>query len=99
MAEEIDNSESMESLEFESEKGSARSFWVALILVLALVAWMGSGFIFPAEEEEEVAEKAELLPVAVAVSSSTAKPVTQFFQAEGQALPDRDTAIRSETST
>ena len=29
---------------------------------------------------------------------SRAKPVTQFFQAEGQALPDRDTTIRAKSS-
>ena len=87
-----------ERLEFESDKGSSRSLWGAAFLTAALVAWMGSGFIFPSEEEETVAEKSEPLPVAVAVTLSKAKPVTQFFQAEGQALPDRDTAIRSETS-
>jgi multidrug efflux system membrane fusion protein len=36
--------------------------------------------------------------VAVAVTESVAEPVTQFYVAEGQALPDRETLIRAETS-
>ena len=93
-----DESISPESLEFTTDHGASRSFWLALLLVGMLVAWMGSGFIFPTEEEQVVAERPEVLPVAVAVTPSTAKLVTQFFQAEGQALPDRDTVIRSATS-
>lgn len=36
-------------------------------------------------------------PVAVAVTRSVAQTVTQFYQAEGQAQPDRDTTMRAET--
>jgi multidrug efflux system membrane fusion protein len=36
--------------------------------------------------------------VAVAVEHSRAEPVTLIFNAEGQALPERDTIIRAETS-
>ncbi|MEM9425118.1 MAG: efflux RND transporter periplasmic adaptor subunit [Pseudomonadota bacterium] len=85
-------------LKFETDHGSSLSFWGALLLTIALVAWMGSGFIFPSEDTAEAAPRGEVPPVAVAVRTSTAKPVTQFFQAEGQALPDRDTTIRAETS-
>lgn len=98
MSDTEDTSGHAKRLEFQADQGSSRSFWAALLLVIALVIWMGSGFIFPPEDGETTAEKAEVLPVAVAIRTSTAKPVTQFFQAEGQALPDRDTAIRSETS-
>ncbi len=98
MADDQHRASEPERLEFEADKGASRSVWGAAFLTAALVAWMGSGFVFPSEEEETVAEKSEPLPVAVAVTLSKAKPVTQFFQAEGQALPDRDTAIRSETS-
>lgn len=86
------------ALKFETDRGSALSFWGALLLTIVLVAWMGSGFIFPSEDTAEAAPRGEVAPVAVAVRTSTAKPVTQFFQAEGQALPDRDTTIRAETS-
>ena len=96
---EIDNDiSSVEVLEFTDDRGAGFSFWGALILSVALIIWMGSGFIFPSEDKLETAEQIEILPVAVVVKLSSAKPVTQFFQAEGQALPDRDTAIRAETS-
>lgn len=87
-----------EKLEFSSDAGASRSFWVALVLTVALVGWMGSGFIFPSDTDDQTSERGEPQPVAVAVRSSTAESVTQFFQAEGQALPDRATAIRAETS-
>ena len=87
-----------ETLTFDSDRGASRSLWVALGLTLLIVLWMGSGFVLPAETEAETTERREPQPVAVSVRTSTAEPVTQFFQAEGQALPDRDTAIRAETS-
>lgn len=98
MAENNNDTTLAETLEFTDDRGASFSFWGALFLSIALIAWMGSGFIFPSEEEGDTAEQIEILPVAVAVKLSSAKPVTQFFQAEGQALPDRDTAIRAETS-
>ncbi len=86
------------TLHFDTDAGSYRSFWVALALTLLLVAWMGSGIFFPSSETSEAPPPVEVRPVAVVVTKSEARPVTQFFQAEGQALPDRDTSIRAETS-
>ena len=85
-------------IEFDSDRGSSRSFWVALALTLLIVAWMGSGILFPSVDNSPTQARGEPLPIAVSVAPSEAKPVTQFFQAEGQALPDRDTALRAETS-
>lgn len=85
-------------LEFAPDKGASRSTWIAALLVLLIVGWMGSGFVIPAEDETPTIARAELAPVTVAVSTSTAQTVTQFYQAEGQALPDRDTLLRAETS-
>lgn len=85
-------------LEFKSDKGAGGATWIALVLLILIVGWMGSGFVYPAEEEEVVAAKEEILPVAVAVHASRAEEVTQFYQAEGQALADRDTPLRAETS-
>ncbi|WP_085307521.1 efflux RND transporter periplasmic adaptor subunit [Planktotalea arctica] len=85
-------------LTFTSDKGAARSTWFAAFLVLAIVGWMGSGFIFPQGGTDPVVVREELKPVAVAVTTSVAETVTQFYQAEGQALPDRDTMMRAETS-
>ncbi|QYX58138.1 efflux RND transporter periplasmic adaptor subunit [Roseovarius sp. SCSIO 43702] len=86
-------------LEFSDDKGAKRSTWVAAAILLAMVLWMGSGFVFPASEEaSKSAEQNEPGPVSVAVARSKAEPVTLFFRAEGQAQPDRDTSIRAETS-
>jgi multidrug efflux system membrane fusion protein len=87
-----------EALSFASDTGASRSTWIAGALVVAIVAWMGSGFIFPSQDSEPVAEREDPKPVAVAVTTSVAETVTQFYQAEGQALPDRDTMLRAETS-
>lgn len=86
-------------LQFDTDKGSSRSTWIAALLTLVLVGWMGSGFVVPSEEPEaEAATPNASLAVAVAVQQSVAQPVTLYFNAEGQALPDRDTLIRAEAS-
>lgn len=85
-------------LRFDNDKGASGSLWIAALLLVAIVAWMGSGFVYPDEEEREVAAPLETAPVAVATRQSVAEEVTLFFQAEGQALPDRDTPIRAEAS-
>jgi len=85
-------------LTFSSDKGASRSTWFAALLVLAIVGWMGSGFIIPSEDTDPVIAREDPKPVAVAVTTSLAETVTQFYQAEGQALPDRDTLMRAETS-
>ena len=87
-----------ETLRFEGDRGARRSTWIAGAVALGVVAWMGSGFVLPADVEETAAAPAARAPVAVAVSPSRSEPVTLTFQAEGQALPDRDTAIRAETA-
>lgn len=86
------------ALHFDDDTGAKRSTWIALALLILIVGWMGSGFIFPSKEPEAVTKKETVPPVAVAVATSQAKPVTQFYQAEGQALPDRDTMLRARAS-
>ncbi len=86
------------ALAFDDDRGSSRSRWVAGALVLALVGWMGSGFILPSDEPEAAAEQAPTHAVTVAVSVSEAEPVMQYLVAEGQAQPDRDTIILAETA-
>lgn len=86
------------ALTFTSDKGASGSTWIAGALVIAIVGWMGSGFIFPSEDNAPAITREEPKPVAVAVSTSVAETVTQFYQAEGQALPDRDTLMRAEIS-
>ena len=86
-------------LTFVSDKGASGSLWIAAFLVIAIVGWMGSGFVLPSKDEEEpVVVRADVQPVAVAVTMSVAETVTQFYQAKGQAQPDRDTNVRAEIS-
>lgn len=90
--------ESRKELSFADEPGSSRSKWVAGLLTVALAAWMGSGYIFPAPEAEEQAEapSREVEAIAVTVRDSEAEPVTRVFSAEGQAEPDRRAVVRAE---
>lgn len=91
-------SDKRQPLSFDTDRGSNRSRWVAGGLAVAIIGWMGSGYILPSKDTQSA--KAPVAPraVSVAVRQSTAKAVEQVFVAEGQALPDRDTAIRAETS-
>ena len=93
------NPDERQPLAFENDAGSSRSRWVAGGLALAIVCWMGSGYVLPSEEAEAPRQTAAARkPVTVAVRPSVAEAVEQIFAAEGQALPDRDTMIRAETS-
>lgn len=86
-------------LSFEDDRGATRATWIAGALVVALVGWMGSGLIWPTPDPDAPDRaKAAVEPVAVAVHSSSTRPVTLHFRAEGQAQPDRDTSIRAEVS-
>lgn len=88
-----------QTLTFEDDRGASRSTWIAAALLLAIVGWMASGFVLPSEAPvAEAPAKTEPAPVAVAVRTSRADRVTLYFQAEGQALPDRDTPLRAEAS-
>jgi len=86
------------ALEFTADTGASRSTWLAGFLVLALLGWMGSGFVLPSAVEPPMAQRAAPAPVAVAITPSQAQSVTRFFRAEAQALPDRDTMLRAQTS-
>ena len=87
------------TLSFDTERGASRSKWVASLLLVGVGAWMGSGFISPEGNDSLVppmVSNARLITVAVAPSQ--AQTVTQYFVAEGQALPERMTSIRAETT-
>lgn len=88
-----------QALTFESDRGSNRSRWVAGGLAVAIVGWMGSGYVLPSEKPVQTV-KTSVAPraVSVAVRRSVAEPVEQIFVAEGQALPDRDMSVRAEIS-
>lgn len=85
-------------LRFETDPGSSRPFWVATLLLVALIAWMGSGYVFPGDKPDEDAAAVEATPPSVLVRASTAESVILDFKSEGQATPDRDTIVVAEAS-
>lgn len=87
-------------LSFEGDKGAGRSKWLALFLVLALVGWMGSGYLAPAAEEEPqvTQEESEDPAISVAVIPSVAQDVQLVLSVEGQSEPDRATRIPTEAA-
>lgn len=83
-------------LQFDTDKGSGRSKWIAGLLALALVGWMGSGAVIPsADEEETTASDAPNRAVSVAVVDSVAEDVPLVLTAEGQSIPDRAVTVRA----
>ena len=88
-----------EPLSFASDKGAWRSRAIAALIALALIGWMGSGYLIPSEEALDAAiVPAEPEPVTVAVRESVAEPITLFLAAEGQARPERTTQVPAEAS-
>lgn len=86
-------------LSFDTERGAGRSKWVAGLLLIGVGAWMGSGFVSPTEEETvSTPVESTVRIISVAVVTSQAETVTQYFVAEGQAMPDRITSIRAEAT-
>ncbi|WP_108813732.1 efflux RND transporter periplasmic adaptor subunit [Loktanella sp. Alg231-35] len=86
-------------LTFQNDKGAGRSKWLAVLLALILVGWMGSGYIIPTADAEEAAPEAPAKrAIAVAVLPSQAKDVQLVLSAEGQSEPDRASGIQAEAT-
>lgn len=87
------------TLTFDSDKGAGRSKWIAVLLALILVGWMGSGYIIPSEAtQDDVAEEPVAGAITVAVMPSMAQDVQLVLRAEGQSEPDRASGIQAETT-
>ncbi|MDA0722028.1 MAG: efflux RND transporter periplasmic adaptor subunit [Proteobacteria bacterium] len=77
-------------LQFDTDRGASRSKWIAGLLALALIGWMGSGVILPsADPDAGVVADAPDRAVSVAVMDSVAQDVPLVLTAEGQSIPDR----------
>lgn len=98
MSEHSDPAPTPEQRETRRDRGASRSFWMACAILAAIIAWMGSGFF--AEQETGPAQTAVAPPPppSVVVRHSTAGSVQLSFSAQGQALPERDTDIVTETA-
>lgn len=83
---------------FSDDPGAGRSLWVALGALLAMIAWMASGYVFPSDAPQQAVRAAEPQPPAVRVQLSRSEAVTLTFTAEGQAQPQRDTVVQAESS-
>ena len=92
------NAQAPAPLDFRDEPGSSRSKWVAGLLAVALVGWMGSGIILPAPDDAAEAPVDAAAAVAVSVRDSRAERVTKTFSAQGQAQPDRRAILRPQTT-
>ncbi len=85
-------------LRFDGDKGAGWSKWLAILMGLAMVGWMGSGQFAPETAEEETVEDAAPSLVTVAVIPSAAQDVELVLTAEGQSTPDRSTQIRAKAT-
>ena len=85
-------------LTFENDRGAGRSKWIAGLLAILLVGWMGSGYILPSTTEEEAAAQPAQRAITVAVMPSLAKDVQLVLSAEGQSVPDRSTMVQAEAA-
>ena len=86
-------------LTFDGDKGAGRSKWIAGLLALLLVGWMGSGYIIPTQAAEaETSDTGQKRAVAVAVMPSQAQDVSLVLTAEGQSEPDRATGVQAEAA-
>lgn len=87
-----------EALTFQSDSSSGRPRWIAAGIVLVVLLWMGSGVLLPSADTPGPLTPAEdTRRVTVAAQPSVGEPVTLYFVAEGQALPDRESVIRNES--
>ena len=83
-------------LQFDTDRGTSRSKWIAGLLALALIGWMGSGVILPsADPDAGVVADAPDRAVSVAVMDSVAQDVPLVLTAEGQSIPDRAATVRA----
>ncbi|EAU41381.1 hypothetical protein FP2506_01400 [Fulvimarina pelagi HTCC2506] len=83
----------------EPKEPRSKAGWLALLFVLALTGWMGSGYLADDSGETVAQSPREKVvePFTVEAFQSEARPVTQFVSAEGQAIPDRQTPVRAKT--
>lgn len=82
-------------LQFDTDAGAGRSKWVAGFFALALVGWMGSGFVLPSQDDESADAAAVPPRASVAVITASAQDIALALSVEGQSTPDRRAQVRA----
>lgn len=82
-------------LQFDTDAGAGRSKWVAGFFALALVLWMGSGFVLPSQGDDTADVVAVPPRASVAVMTSAAQDIALALSVEGQSIPDRRAQVRA----
>lgn len=72
-----------------------KSVWIAIGLFAASAAWIGSGYVFRADEDDE-SEPRQAQPTLVQVERSRARSVPQYIFAQGSAQPFRSVDVVSQ---
>ncbi|WP_157932998.1 efflux RND transporter periplasmic adaptor subunit [Roseovarius salinarum] len=90
------HAEPAEPLRFEDDPGASHSAWIALALVGLVVGWFASGMLMQDDAPGTPAKARESAPVQVGVAPSAAETVADVLVVEGQAMPDRNTAVLAE---
>ncbi|MEQ9813019.1 MAG: efflux RND transporter periplasmic adaptor subunit [Azospirillaceae bacterium] len=81
------------------------SWLIAFLIAAAAIAWIGSSYVFPAQEETSAAESdpaATETPAAAAhqpavrVMTISAQPMTNALELQGRTIANRQTEVRSE---
>lgn len=77
-----------------------QSYAVALLLLLAAVAWMASGIVWPAEDDDppQQAGIADAPPTRVQTLESRAESVERSLVTQANVLPSHQAQVRAETS-
>jgi multidrug efflux system membrane fusion protein len=83
------------NLTFQSDTGSSRSKWAAVFSAVAIIGWMGSGYIFPSSSATPDLTTDEVQVRTVAARNSMAEDVVTFISAQGQTKPVRRAEIKA----
>jgi multidrug efflux system membrane fusion protein len=96
--EELDSVDPAEPLAFADDPGAYRAAWIALGLVVLVAGWFASGLLTARDAGPPPGAGGDAPPVRVAVAPSVAETVPDVLLLEGQAMPDRETAVLAEAA-
>jgi multidrug efflux system membrane fusion protein len=80
---------------FESDPGSSKSKWAAVISFCIVLGWMGSGYILPSSPPAPKVIPTAVQPRAVEITSSVAEDIVISISTQGETTPARRAEITS----